>query len=233
MASKTLIDGTAYNIVGGSTLIDGTGYTIAAGTTMVDGTSYSVPLATKESGGSGLEPILMDKPARDTAYSNIYLYDKDKTTNTAVLWPINGITVTSETTVTTPRTHVFDLSPYIDETSRFLFITGIDLGSTTGAASYYTAIYTYGLFADSLGRSLFTAPNSSTYKSSSSASPSIIKDTMFSDATLEGVANVNNGGGTQCNVTYTDRKIIFAKSSGSATQNRAPTSNIGQLIIIG
>lgn len=42
LAHKTLIDGTAYDIVGGSTLINGTGYSIASGKTKIDGTGYNI-----------------------------------------------------------------------------------------------------------------------------------------------------------------------------------------------
>lgn len=42
LAHKTLIDGTAYDIVGGSTLIEGTAYSIASGRTRVDGTGYDI-----------------------------------------------------------------------------------------------------------------------------------------------------------------------------------------------
>ena len=46
MAHKTLIDGTAYNIVGGSTLIDGTAASIVQGNTLVDGTGYTISFKT-------------------------------------------------------------------------------------------------------------------------------------------------------------------------------------------
>lgn len=43
MAHKTLIGGTAYNVVGGTTLVSGTSYRISAGKTLVSGTGYSLP----------------------------------------------------------------------------------------------------------------------------------------------------------------------------------------------
>lgn len=43
MAHKTLIGGTAYNVVGGTTLVSGTSYRISAGKTLVGGTGYSLP----------------------------------------------------------------------------------------------------------------------------------------------------------------------------------------------
>lgn len=42
LAHKTLIDGTAYDIVGGSTRINGTAYSISSGKTRVDGTAYDI-----------------------------------------------------------------------------------------------------------------------------------------------------------------------------------------------
>lgn len=42
MAHKTLIDGTAYEIKGGTALIDGTAYSIKNGKTLVGGTAYEV-----------------------------------------------------------------------------------------------------------------------------------------------------------------------------------------------
>lgn len=45
MAHKTLIGGTAYNIVGGTTLISGTSYRIPAGKTLIGGTAYSIALS--------------------------------------------------------------------------------------------------------------------------------------------------------------------------------------------
>ena len=40
-----LIDGTAYNILGGRTLIGGTGYAVSKGRTLVDGTGYDIVIA--------------------------------------------------------------------------------------------------------------------------------------------------------------------------------------------
>ena len=42
MAHKTLIGGTAYNIVGGKSLVSGTAYNIKKGRTLVDGTGYNI-----------------------------------------------------------------------------------------------------------------------------------------------------------------------------------------------
>ena len=42
MASKTLINGTAYEIKGGKTLVDGTAYKIKGGKTLVGGTAYKI-----------------------------------------------------------------------------------------------------------------------------------------------------------------------------------------------
>lgn len=44
MAHKTLINGTSYNVVGGSTLVGGTSYRIQAGRTLIGGTGYSIPI---------------------------------------------------------------------------------------------------------------------------------------------------------------------------------------------
>ena len=49
MAHKTLINGTAYSIVGGSTLVSGTAYSISAGKTLISGTAYSIPIASGSS----------------------------------------------------------------------------------------------------------------------------------------------------------------------------------------
>ena len=43
MAHKTLLDGTAYDVVGGSTFIDGTSYTMVQGNTLTEGTGYIIP----------------------------------------------------------------------------------------------------------------------------------------------------------------------------------------------
>ena len=45
MAHKTLIGGTAYEIVGGKTLIGGTAYEIKGGNTLVGGTGYEIPFS--------------------------------------------------------------------------------------------------------------------------------------------------------------------------------------------
>ena len=42
MTHKTLIGGTAYNIIGGTSLIDGVQYSIIGGKTLVDGTEYNI-----------------------------------------------------------------------------------------------------------------------------------------------------------------------------------------------
>jgi hypothetical protein len=42
MAHKTLVNGTAYNIIGGKTLVGGTGYSIKSGKTLVNGTGYDI-----------------------------------------------------------------------------------------------------------------------------------------------------------------------------------------------
>ena len=42
MAHKTLIGGTAYNIIGGKSLVSGTSYNIKGGKTLVGGTGYSI-----------------------------------------------------------------------------------------------------------------------------------------------------------------------------------------------
>ena len=47
MAQKTLIGGTAYELVNGKTLIGGTAYTISGGKTLVGGTDYEINLKKK------------------------------------------------------------------------------------------------------------------------------------------------------------------------------------------
>lgn len=42
MASRTLIGGTAYTIVGGKTHLNGTNYTIQQGRTLINGTGYNI-----------------------------------------------------------------------------------------------------------------------------------------------------------------------------------------------
>lgn len=42
MSHKTLINGTAYNVIGGTTLVNGTSYSISKGNTLVGGTAYSI-----------------------------------------------------------------------------------------------------------------------------------------------------------------------------------------------
>ena len=42
MAHKTMINGTAYDIAGGTDLIDGTSYQIVGGRTLVNGTAFEV-----------------------------------------------------------------------------------------------------------------------------------------------------------------------------------------------
>lgn len=42
MATKTLINGTAYEIKGGKTLVNGTAYEIESGKTLVGGTAYEI-----------------------------------------------------------------------------------------------------------------------------------------------------------------------------------------------
>lgn len=48
MAHKTLIGGTAYEVIGGKTLIGGTAYKIAKGRTLVNGTGYDITFETVE-----------------------------------------------------------------------------------------------------------------------------------------------------------------------------------------
>lgn len=43
MSHKTLINGTAYNVIGGTTLVNGTSYSISKGNTLVGGTAYTIP----------------------------------------------------------------------------------------------------------------------------------------------------------------------------------------------
>lgn len=42
MSHKTLINGTAYNVIGGKTLVGGTAYSISKGNTLVSGTAYDI-----------------------------------------------------------------------------------------------------------------------------------------------------------------------------------------------
>ena len=42
MAHKTLINGTAYDVVGGTTLVNNTGYKISKGVTLIGGTQYDI-----------------------------------------------------------------------------------------------------------------------------------------------------------------------------------------------
>ncbi len=42
MPGKTMVDGTAYNIMAGKTMVDGTAYNITAGKTMIDGTAHDI-----------------------------------------------------------------------------------------------------------------------------------------------------------------------------------------------
>ena len=44
MASRTLVNGTGYDIKNGRTLVNGTGYSIKKGRTLVDGTGYDILL---------------------------------------------------------------------------------------------------------------------------------------------------------------------------------------------
>lgn len=69
MASKTLINGTAYDINGGRTLINGTGYDIKKGRTLVNGTGYDIAfgqlylvrfLNTVTSGGAAITRAFYD-----------------------------------------------------------------------------------------------------------------------------------------------------------------------------
>ena len=42
MASRTLVNGTGYDIKNGRTLVNGTGYSIRKGRTLVNGTGYDI-----------------------------------------------------------------------------------------------------------------------------------------------------------------------------------------------
>jgi len=44
MAQKTLIGGTAYNVVSGTSLVSGTKYNIIGGRTLIGGTGYNIIL---------------------------------------------------------------------------------------------------------------------------------------------------------------------------------------------
>lgn len=46
MSHKTLINGTAYNVIGGTTLVNGTNYSISKGNTLVGGTGYTINFST-------------------------------------------------------------------------------------------------------------------------------------------------------------------------------------------
>ena len=45
MAHKTLIDGTAYNVVSGTSMISGAQYNIVNGKTLINGTGYNINFA--------------------------------------------------------------------------------------------------------------------------------------------------------------------------------------------
>lgn len=81
MAHKTKIDGTAYNVVGGTTLINGTGYNIAQGNTVIDGTGFIVPFQKKIQRlafkGYRYDNGYTKAPSETTGYGTTSIYPSD------------------------------------------------------------------------------------------------------------------------------------------------------------
>lgn len=68
MSHKTMIDGVAYEIIGGKTLVSGTAYSIAKGKTLVGGTAYEVGF------GSPMAKVtLLADTFEDRTYCSAYI----------------------------------------------------------------------------------------------------------------------------------------------------------------
>lgn len=84
MAHKTIINGTDYEVTGGTTLVDGTGRTINGGSTLVDGTGYGIEFIPNEfiifdGANGGLNP---DLTFTDVSGGGVTLSDTKITANT-------------------------------------------------------------------------------------------------------------------------------------------------------
>ena len=64
MAGKTLINNTAYDVIGGTNLINGTSYNIKNGKTLIDGTTYNINFLPT----SGLKTIFLSEGTTISAY---------------------------------------------------------------------------------------------------------------------------------------------------------------------
>lgn len=144
----------------------------------------------------------------------------------------NEIIVTAARVSTSPYSCTFDLSPYIENNTPFLFAVPVDYGSTSGSATYYPSLFTRGLFVDADGQPLCSISNNGSGRSNTVSSNNkfqltdlyMILPTSFTDS---------NYGGTQGYVSYNDRVLTFKKQNGGAVDDRYPTGPVGSLLILG
>lgn len=99
MASKTLINGTAYEIKGGKTLVGGTAYEIESGKTLVGGTAYEIGFVEKRmidivhiAGGSSSYYYHVDITIDGVSYDTLtFSFESTKPDDISVEMPVGAI----------------------------------------------------------------------------------------------------------------------------------------------
>ena len=139
MASKTLIDGTAYNIIGGSTLVDGTGYKIASGNTLIDGTSYSIPFVSSPSKKLDWETSTYDQEWVEDLMDIVNNSSQEELAELAPIgakkkdFVVVGHWIDGDHTITCQYTQPFTVRHYFFVTSGF--VSGKDYIETTSGTT--------------------------------------------------------------------------------------------------
>ena len=142
MAHKTLIGGTAYNVVGGSTLVGGTQYSIAAGKTLVNGTAYSLSF------DAGVPYSLDDWPGWDNADwedINNLCYAKqqgyiDSWPNDVVVGGTKSVTLTASVSgTTTHNVMIIGMDQDAEGTLTFQTVNSLATASKFSSSSNSTA----------------------------------------------------------------------------------------------
>lgn len=182
-------------------------------------------------GGSGFTGITAVPTVSTPSYGSLWLnVGTDK--NSSWFKAPNEIIVTAARVSTEPYSCTFDLSPYIDDSTPFLFAVPVDYGSASGSAKYYPSLFTRGLFVDADGQPLCSISNNSSGRSDTVLSSDKFQLTDLYMILPTSFTNANYGG-TQAYVSYNDKVLTFKKQSGGAASNRYPTGRVGSLLILG
>lgn len=147
----------------------------------------------------------------------------------------NEIIVTAARVSTSPYSCTFDLSPYIEDNTPFLFVVPIDYGSVRGSEAYYASLFTRGLFVDANGQPLCSISNNGPYRSDSLGS-SVPTGQKFQLTDLYAIlpsSFTDDYCGTQGYVSYNNKVLTFNKQTNSSVDDRYPTGPVGSLLILG